>query len=277
MRRPSATASSTTSDGTATGNPPSQSTTATSGMIIPIKSTMEEEYIEVPYGREQRESSGTLDTPNDDGTREILAEDSASEYPISPRSPPGGLSGLNARLRVDDEDDEGLNGNKSGEDFYDKYGRSSVNSDRSAGGGRGYGGRASVVEETEKIRSDYEYKIATMQNQLTTLQRDLSDSRDKEARLRESEARVDQLQEEMEAFRHVCPYLLHGSQLLMYRLRKRKNNLTLSSTFKESSTICVKLDREKRIVRPEEFRTMRKSSKFCGIVANDWNPNVATT
>ncbi|KAG2015810.1 hypothetical protein CC2G_009047 [Coprinopsis cinerea AmutBmut pab1-1] len=197
-RRPSASASN-ASDGTATAPP--QSTTATSAMIIPIKSTMEEEYIEVPYGRETRESSGTLDTPGPEARDALLAEDSASDYPMSPRSPPGGLSGLSARLKMDDEEDDGpAAGNKSGDDYFDKYGRSSVNSDRSASG-RGFGGRASVGGDADKIRRDYEYKIATMQTQITNLQREVDDAKNRELQWADAQSRVDQLENELDSVR----------------------------------------------------------------------------
>ncbi|KAJ7497027.1 hypothetical protein FB451DRAFT_1359481 [Mycena latifolia] len=163
-----------------------QSTTATSGMIIPNKSTIEEEYIEVPYGREARESgSSTLD--DRERSRDVDPDpgeppDTASDYPLSPQSPAGGLSGLSARL-LKDEDDE------------PEYGRASVgSSDRDRGGSRG--GRASV-DEQDKIRRDYEYRIATMQTQLSTLQREREDADERERQWMDSEARVRQMEEEL--------------------------------------------------------------------------------
>ncbi|KAF8995499.1 hypothetical protein BDQ17DRAFT_1545214 [Cyathus striatus] len=215
-RRPSAAGSmSQASDSTMTINP-TQSTTATSAMIIPTKSTIEEEYIEVPYGREGRESgisavddrerSGDLSR---DASLEDREMDSASDYPspLSPRSPPAGLSGLSARLggrSMDDDDDDTPIGasNRSGEDYYDKFGRSSVNSDRSMSGAtRLNNGRASGSEDQEKLRRDYEYKIATIQTQVTTLQRELGDKKETEKKWKESEARVRQLEEELVGIR----------------------------------------------------------------------------
>ena len=76
-----------------------------SAMIIPTKSTMEEEYIDVP-----------------------------------------GIS-------------------RSADDCYDKFGRLTVNSDRSASGATGsraVQGRTSLAEEQEKLRQ-YEFKSATLQ------------------------------------------------------------------------------------------------------------------
>ena len=217
IRRPSAPSVSGTSDSAGTVSA-AQSATATSGMVIPNKSTMEEEYIEVPYGRDARESgSTTMDdrdrsrNPSQDvsylGGINGDEPDSASDYPssLSPRSPPGGLNGLSARLRgVDDEDDEGV-ASRSGDDFFDKstYGRTSAASERSTGISARLNGRASVTDDTEKIRRDYEYKIATMQSQISNLQRDLDESAQRERRAYESEERVRQMEEELQSLRRV--------------------------------------------------------------------------
>ncbi|KAF7321396.1 hypothetical protein MKEN_00660100 [Mycena kentingensis (nom. inval.)] len=155
-----------------------QSTTAGNTVIIPNKSTIEEEYIEVPYGREARESAGSAfdDREADPGE----PPDTASDYPLSPQSPAGGLNGLGARLLSDPEDN------------YDKFGASS-NSDRE---------RAKANEENvDKVRRDYEYRITTMQTQLSALQREHDEGSDRERQLQESEARVQQMEEELDAVR----------------------------------------------------------------------------
>ncbi|KAF5385935.1 hypothetical protein D9615_002290 [Tricholomella constricta] len=208
-RRPSGAVS--TSGNSDTTVNPNQSTTATSGMIIPNKSTIEEEYIKVPYGRE-RESGTIIDEREQSGDASRLTDgepDSASDYPMSPQSPPAGLSGLSARLKGvndDEEDDDERDpsgiGGRSGDDYYDKYGRSSVNSDRSAGNlGSRLTGRASVSEDHDKMRREYEYKIATMQTQISMLQRDLGDADEKERKSKEGEARVKQMEEELASLR----------------------------------------------------------------------------
>lgn len=210
-RRPGQVAS-IASDSTATANPaPAQSTTATSAVIIPNKSTMEEEYIDIPYGREARES-GVTTIDERVGDRELGGDseppDSASDYPspATARSPPS-LGGLNARLKGVEDEDDLVPGNRSGDDFYDKYGRSSVDSTRSAGGNpitsRLIGSRSSNSEETEKMRRDYEYKIATMQTQITNFQRDLGEAAENEKKRKESDARVRQLDEELLDLRQV--------------------------------------------------------------------------
>ncbi|KAH7907886.1 hypothetical protein BJ138DRAFT_1116316 [Hygrophoropsis aurantiaca] len=205
-RRPSASAS-IHSDSTGTTN--AQSATATSGMIIPNKSTIAEEEIEVPYGREIRDSSGTAVDDRDRGHehREVDTDGEleSAEYPHV-QSPMGGLSGLSARLRgVDAEDEEGAGGTRSGDDYYDKMslGRTSVTSDRSAGiGSRMMGGRASVGgEEQERLRRDYEFKIATMQSRIAGLERDLGNSEQREQQMMDGQQRIRQLEEELDGFR----------------------------------------------------------------------------
>ncbi|THH02281.1 hypothetical protein EW026_g544 [Hermanssonia centrifuga] len=187
------------------------------GMIIPNKSTIAEEEIEVPYGRELRESTGTA-VDERDRSRDRSRDGTDREGDVSPRSPTtglGGLSGLSARLKAvdNDEDDEGVMsgaGNRSGEDYFDKmsYGRASVASDRSAGGAIGsrmMAGRMSVGgEEGERIRREYEYKIATMQKRLTGLERDLEDAQLREQKWAESEERVRTMEAELEELRQLA-------------------------------------------------------------------------
>ena len=190
-----------------------QSTTATSAVIIPNKSTMEEEYIDIPYGRDGRDSGVTI-LDERERTRDGLGgdneQDSASEYPspmMNSRSPLVGLSGLSARLKGVEDDDELVAGNKSGDDLYDKYGRSSVDSTRSAGNSasnvRMATVRTTAPEDQEKLRRDYEYKIATMQTQITNLQRDLGDNTEHEKKRKESESRVKHLEEELASIHQV--------------------------------------------------------------------------
>lgn len=203
-RRPSASAS-IRSDSSGTTN--AQSATATSGMVIPNKSTIAEEDIEVPFGREIRDSFITAIDDRDrsqEGGREAdgdLGTDGENDSPMV------GLSGLSARLRSQgDLDDDGV---RSGEDYFDKvsFGRASVTSDRSASGfpglgSRMLGGRTSVGgDEYERLRRDYEFKIATMQNRITTLERDLANAEQREGELHESQQRIRLLEEEVDGFR----------------------------------------------------------------------------
>ncbi|KAL1742355.1 hypothetical protein HDZ31DRAFT_43446 [Schizophyllum fasciatum] len=200
-RRPSGMTS--TSGASESASSTMQSATATSQMIIPTKSTIEEEYIEVPYAREARESgSTTIDDREPSRERgDLLDEpDSASDYRGSTSPAVGGLSGLSglsARLRDTDDDDDDL-GRRSGDDFYNK-GRASAQSDRS-GAGR-FGGRSSVADDTEKMRRDYEYKIATMQSQMSNMQRDLDSAGAREQRRGADDDRVRQLEDQLEQMR----------------------------------------------------------------------------
>lgn len=193
-RRPSASAS-IRSDSTGTTN--AQSATATSGMVIPNKSTIAEEDIEVPYGREMRESSGTaIDTR--EGVREFDTTDGEHEH----WDQRGGLNGLSARLRNVHTEDEDAGDVRS--DEYDKVslGRASVTSDRSIGGSR----MPSVAgDEQEHLRRDYEFKIATMQGRITILERDL------EQRELDTQQTVRHLEEELESFRKRADE--HGSAM----------------------------------------------------------------
>jgi hypothetical protein len=173
-RRPSV-ASGTDSTGTTNA----QSATVTSGIIIPNKSTIAEEDIEVPYGRSES-------VPEDgDGEADELE---------------GGLGALARRLGQDPDTDGGARS----DDYYDKisFGRTSVASDRSA---RGVGGRASAApnEEGEKMRRDYEFRIATMQSRIAGLERGIEDSDVRARQFEQSDQRIDQLEDDLDKFRRV--------------------------------------------------------------------------
>ncbi|GJE91341.1 hypothetical protein PsYK624_074900 [Phanerochaete sordida] len=188
-RRPSQSVS-VHSDSTSTTNAQS----ATAGMIIPNKSTIAEEEIEVPYGRELRESTGT----ERDRSRERTDTEGETDDMRSPAPGIGGLSGLTARLQIDEEEEEAVASTRNNDDYYEKmsFGRASVTSDRSAG--RMASGRASVGGEDEKIRREYEYKIATMQSRITGLERDLEDAMHGDERVQLMEAELEELRRRVE-------------------------------------------------------------------------------
>lgn len=167
---------------------------ATSGVIIPNKSTIAEEEIEVPYGRQIRDSASTAML--DDGDRDRNTDGEQESSPMV-----GGLNGLSARLKQVDDVDTPPVGNgtpTNGEDYFDRasYGRVSVASDRSASRIPG--------EEEQRLRREYEYKIATMQNRIAGLERDLEDAGEKERRNADGNARAGQLEQELNEFRKVC-------------------------------------------------------------------------
>ena len=179
---------------------PSQSTTATSGMVIPNKSTIEEEYIEVPYGKDADDRDRSREASTDVNRMTDGELESASDYasPRTPLSPPAGLSGLSARLRGVSGDDEDRV--RTSDDFYDKYGRSSTGLDQSLGSLRSEG---RALEDSDKIKKDYEYKIVTMQTQISNLHRDLEDMNEKDQKLKAAEAKVWQMEQELVAVRRV--------------------------------------------------------------------------
>ena len=171
-RRPSV-----ASDSTGTTN--AQSATVTSGIIIPNKSTIAEEDIEVPYGRSES-------TPEDgDGETDEVES---------------GLGALARRLGQDPDTDGGARS----DDYYDKisFGRTSVASDRSA---RVVGGRASAApnDDGEKIRRDYEFRIATMQSRIASLEREVEDGDVRALQLEQSDQRIKQLEDDLDKFRRV--------------------------------------------------------------------------
>ncbi|KAG1742453.1 hypothetical protein EDB19DRAFT_1701134 [Suillus lakei] len=177
--------------------PSARDATATSGMVIPNKSTIAEEDIEVPYGREMRESSGTaIDTR--EGVREFDTTDGEHEH----WDQRGGLNGLSARLRNVHTEDDDVGDVRS--DEYDKVslGRASVTSDRSIGGSRM---PSAAGDEQERLRRDYEFKIATMQSRITSLERDL------EQRELGTQQTARRLEEELEGFRKRAEE--HGSAM----------------------------------------------------------------
>lgn len=270
-----------TSDSASTA---AQSTTATSGMIVPIKSTIAEEEIQVPYGREARDSGSTMMEEDGDRSRDRSRDpltdaepDSASEY-LSPRSPLVGLSGLSARLKdVDDEDDDGPMSpqGRSGDEYYDKYGRSSVQSDRS-GGATGIGARmmrasAGGGDDQEKMRRDYEFKIATMQTQISTLQRDLGDTEERERKWNEGEVRVRQMEEELLDLRRVSACLFSDVvEYSMFFISEPKNRVLRCWHCRRNSMTLEKHDLGRRNERLAELKRTKRNFKSFVVDVRPW-------
>jgi hypothetical protein len=126
---------STNSDSTSTTTNSTNATSATSWMIIP-KSTIAEEDIEVPYGREVRDTA-------------IDNRDCGVDAGVGSRFGGGSRTGRALDMCI-------IN--------------IGANTNTSAGGtGAGATGDA---EDQEKLLQDYEYKIATMQTRITGLECD---------------------------------------------------------------------------------------------------------
>lgn len=270
-RRPSGSIS-TTSDST-------NATNAQREVIIPNKSIIAEEEIEVPYGRE-RESSSTAvggrasrspvardrssDQRDTDGEGNLFADNDPNES----RSPRlelkgiggglGGLSGLNgltARLRERaDEDEEGEwsgTGRSGNEEYFDKMslGRVSVASDRSAGGARtsanmnmntGRMSKTGGLEDAESLRREYEYKVAQMQSRISTLERSLEDAEERGRRTRDESAE-------------------EKSKVLEEEIRfLRDVSLT------DDVLNCYSRFHRRRAIRTQPFASSRASFRLCG-------------
>ena len=60
-----------------------------------------------------------------------------------------------------------------------------------------------MAEDGERMRKEYEFKIATMQTRITGLERDLEDVQEREQRWMESENRVRTMEQELSELRRV--------------------------------------------------------------------------
>ena len=291
MGRRQSQATSVHSDSTSTTN--AQSATAGMGMIIPNKSTIAEEEIEVPYARDNRDSTSTGTAVDErDRSRDQSRGNTDAEDIDSPQSPPGGLgglSGLSARLQSVHNDDDNT-GNKS-EDYFDKmsFGRASVASDRSGGMGMGVaagvagvaaatrlGGRSSVAgEEGERIRREYEFKIATMQTRVTGLERDLEDAQLREQKWAESEERVRTMENELEELRQACFDQLFASHTFSCRtISSPRKGRRLLSSCKKSWKRSGKTATVRRNWPLNAQKKMRRSYNNCGSGVRGWKLRV---
>ncbi|KAG8829878.1 component of the polarisome [Serendipita sp. 399] len=201
--------------------PPGPSS-ATAGMVIPNKSTIAEEEIQVPYGRDSRardsdiRDSVVTDGSTDDSIpppppgRSAVKKDGGlsvtnnwDRSPASPLQGGGGLSALAAGLKrnqqpvqpdLSDEDDR--------TDFFEtstaggraRSGSGSSNATRRKMEPRGGMDR----EETEKMRQDYEYRITSLQSKVATLQDELDIAN---KRKREDEDQIRELTDEIASMR----------------------------------------------------------------------------
>ena len=68
-------------------------------------------------------------------------------------------------------------------------------------------GRTSVAGEDERMRRDYEFKIATMQSRIAGLERDLEDAQERGRKWAESEERARAMEDEIVQLRRVSSWL----------------------------------------------------------------------
>ncbi|KAG8967131.1 component of the polarisome, partial [Tulasnella sp. 427] len=178
--------------------------TATSGVVIPNKSTIAEEEIKVPYG-----------TDGDD-SQDYDGSDASPVRPTPNRSGSQGYGSLGTSL---------LNGPLSpttddGREFYDRMslGAASVISN----GGGAMKGREER-EAAEQMRSEYEFKIATMQNRIATLENqvasggDPKESQDLKDRLEQQASRMKTLERELDDARGECDNAKRQRESIMRR------------------------------------------------------------
>jgi protein SPA2 len=258
-------------------------TSTVSGMIVPNKSTITEEDIEVPYGRDALMDDRDRDDRSvnlDSGRLTDRDPDSASDY-ASVRSPPfggGGLSGLSERLlgvvEVEDEEEvRGVNGGRDGDGYYERgYERTQPASSGIGGGSGGMarGRDASNAAEQERMRSDYEYKISKMQTQISTLQRDLEDAEEQKLKRVDAEERVRQMEEELKGLRRVrriTARFLNCLELTNIFCSAQRNR---ERPCKESWTTCVNCVSGTKTWRTDAHGRTRKRSGRCVIGVIDW-------
>jgi len=106
-------------------------------------------------------------------------------------------------------DDDEIPGRGSGDDAYEKVDRSTVENRSPAPSiNSRLTGARSVTDDAQKLRSEYEYKIATMQMQISNLQRDLVNATEAENLYQDSEKRVKKLEEELSGVRQVNLYFI---------------------------------------------------------------------
>ncbi|KAG8876901.1 component of the polarisome [Serendipita sp. 405] len=189
---------------------------ATAGVVIPNKSTIAEEEIQVPYGRDSR--------ARDSDIRDSVVTDGSGEENFPRRSPPkenlsvsnnwdrspstplqGGLSALAAGLKRGQPQPQQL-------DLSDEDDRTEFFETSTVGGGRARSGSGSSNatrrkmetrggmdrEETEKMRKDYEYRITSLQSKNATLQEELDIAN---KRKREDEDLIRELRDEIGSMR----------------------------------------------------------------------------
>ncbi|KAG9088464.1 component of the polarisome [Ceratobasidium sp. 370] len=162
--------------------------TASSSYVTPNKSTIAEEVIQVPYGRDEGTEDEDEEDRDDVGHRPG-SDDDPSRHSKKPSQ--GGLNALGFSLLStplsptsdDGAAPNGLNG-RATSDYYEKmsFGRASVTSSQ------GGGGAERRNTEVEDVRREYEFKIATMQNKLAALE-DKARSESERARALENDAR----------------------------------------------------------------------------------------
>jgi len=225
-----------------------QSATVTNGIIIPNKSTIAEEDIEVPYGRSE--------SAPEDGDGE------ADEVE-------GGLGSLAKRLAQDPDTDGGARS----DDYYDKisFGRTSVASDRSARGGRA---SAAPNDDGEKMRRDYEFRIARMQSRIASLEREIEDGDVRARQLEQSDQRIKQLEDDLDKFRRVS-FVMSSALIVSSMLHSAPRTTALQCWLSRRNLITyVKMLSVLGNGMYGARDKTRRSYRSCVNVVSNWKRNV---
>ena len=175
-----------------------------------------------------------------------------------------GLGGLARRLAQDPDTDGGARS----EDYYDKisFGRASVASDRSARGGRA---SAAPNEDGERMRRDYEFRIATMQSRIGSLEREIEDGDVRTRQLELSEQRIKQLEDDLNKFRRVSTVMTFALILNLVLHSGPRNKALQCWLSRKSSMTCMRTLSVPGSGMSGARDKMKRSYKFYANVASD--------
>ena len=177
---------------------------------------------------------------------------------------------------VDDDEDDLGNGKVRAHEEHDEGKVQQVVENEvaaDAGGGVDDGGVAG--EEGERIRREYEFKIATMQTRVTGLERDLEDAQLREQKWAESEERVRTMENELEELRQACFHQLFASHTFSCRtISSPRKGRRLLSSCKKSSKRSGKTATVRRNWPPNAQKKMRRSYNNCGSGVRGWKLRV---
>jgi hypothetical protein len=135
----------------------------------------------------------------------------------------------------------------------------------------GRGGRVSAApnEDGEKMRRDYEFRIATMQSRIAGLEREIEDGDVRTRQLELSDQRIKQLEDDLDKFRRVS-LVMNSAPILSSFLRSGPRNKALQCYLsRKRLTTCVKTPSAREIGKYGARDKMKRSYKSCANVASD--------
>jgi protein SPA2 len=198
--------------------------TAVRDEIVPTKSTITEEEIEIPFGREGRDSA-LVDDDTPRRQRSGGLNDDDFDSAMSPRTPAMGLSGLvDLGLRLGEISPDDVRQRRRGSDTSD-------------------GGVTPLVANRSRPGSEADKaRIATLENQVRSLENEVDVAAERALRSDSSSTRVAQLEKELELFRQVRSLLyIYGMHNNNECIRKQRNKVMPCGRYKTISTTQLKL------------------------------------